>query len=100
MKVGPIFKYYSVPAWSMGPRRKSDLANGVPGPGNYDWAGEAINVKNKDPAWGFGKQGRGATMGNANPGPGTYDSATGRKITGGYLGEKGACSNYLTHLRH
>ena len=90
MKVGPIWKYSSVPAWSMGPRRRSDLGNANPGPGNYDWDGEAIKVKNKDPAWGFGKQQRGGNVGNANPGPGTYDGSGQGRIKGGYLGDKGA----------
>ena len=96
MKIGPIYKFGSVPAYSFGQKPKGDLGNINPGPGNYDWSHEAINIKNKNPSWGFGKQARGGDLGNPNPGPGNYDPSRGDKIKGGYLGSKGANQRQLS----
>jgi len=87
-----MFKYSSVPAYSMGPKGKGLPDQGFPGPGNYDET-DAIGKTSphpNDPKWKFPKDPREAKYGNANPGPGHYESPGKGKYEGGYMGHKGA----------
>lgn len=85
-----MFKYSSVPAWTIGGRSQGPNANQNPGPGNYDHrdATNKVSVHNQDPKWSVGKQPKGLQYGNANPGPGQYDSPGRERIIKGYMGAK------------
>ena len=85
-----MFKYSSVPAWTIGGRGQGPNANANPGPGNYDHdlATNKVSVHNTDPKWSVGKQPKGLSYGNANPGPGQYDSPGKERIVKGYMGKK------------
>jgi hypothetical protein len=84
-----MFKYSSVPAYSMGPKGKGLADQGFPGPGNYDDDGFGKTSPHpNDPKWGFSKNPRDMKYGNANPGPGQYESPTRGKEKGGYIGHK------------
>jgi len=85
-----MFKYSSVPAWTIGGRSQGPHGNANPGPGNYDHrdATNKVSVHNQDPKWSVGKQPKGLQYGNANPGPGQYDSPGRERIVKGYMGAK------------
>lgn len=85
-----MFKYSSVPAYSMGPKAKGLPGSNVPGPGNYD-LDQAMNKESihpNEPKWAFPKNARGQKYGNFVPGPGQYDSVDKRKYKGGLMGGK------------
>lgn len=84
-----MFKYSSVPAYSMGPKGKGMPDQGFPGPGNYDDdnLGKTSPHPN-DPRYAFSKNPREMKYGNPNPGPGQYESPNRGKPEGGYMGQK------------
>ena len=87
-----MFKYYSVPAWTMGDKSRGPSGNQNPGPGKYDPQDGTTKTSQhpNDPKWGFTKNPRDTKYGNGNPGPGQYDSPTRGRIRAGYMGHKSA----------
>ena len=88
-----MFKYSSVPAYSMGPKPPPDHLNMNPGPGNYElesgMVAKSITHPN-DPTCKFSRNPRLQKYGNENPGPGQYESPHDRKVKGGYVGARSA----------
>ena len=84
-----MFKYSSVPAWTLGSKSRVLGESKVPGPGNYDSTDMAAN-KDRAPSWSVPKQEKGQKYGNPNPGPGQYDNSSNQKILKGYMGAKSA----------
>lgn len=85
-----MFKYSSVPAWTIGGRSNGPNGNANPGPGNYDhdMATNKVSVHNQDPKWSVPKSAKGLRYGNSNPGPGQYESPKKERIVKGYMGAK------------
>lgn len=79
-----MFKYYSVPAWTLGGKSRGQDGNKNPGPGNYDPSSTTF----QDPRWSVPKQEKGLKYGNANPGPGQYDGPGKERVPKGYMGHK------------
>lgn len=86
-----MYKYSSVPAYSMRPRPKPQEDNKNPGPGNYDLDPSAMNkisTHTRQAKWGFSKDRRLKDEFNNNPGPGNYESPSRQRARGGYMGAK------------
>lgn len=86
-----MYKFTSVPAFSMRPKPKPEPENKNPGPGNYDLDPNALNkisTHTRYAKYGFSKDRRLKDDVNINPGPGRYDSPNRQRSKGGYMGAK------------
>lgn len=86
-----MYKYSSVPAYSMAPKPKPDRENKNPGPGNYELDTDKytrISTHTHEPQWSFSHNQRQKDDLNPNPGPGRYDTPERNRAKGGYMGGK------------